>query len=271
MLPARPAAATRSSAPARPRWPGTSTRPPAPTTNTTDGNNAIARAQLEQQRPVHGRHRDGDRAPGPRLRLPLDQPVVRAGVQPGRVHLAAARNDIDAARANLFAMHNRMHDWSYHLGFTEATWNMQNDNFGRGGLGNDPEQGNAQAGGISGGPPELRGPRQRQPDHPARRAGADHQHVPVAADRGLVLRPVRRRRLRHVGDRPRVHPRDHQPHDRRPERRPQLAAGHERELVGPVGDGVPLRARVRARRARGPSPSASTSPATRSRASATTT
>src|SRR5262249_59961018 len=28
----------------------------------------------------------------------------------------AARNDIDAARANLFAMHNRMHDWSYHLG-----------------------------------------------------------------------------------------------------------------------------------------------------------
>jgi extracellular elastinolytic metalloproteinase len=29
----------------------------------------------------------------------------------------APRNDIDAARANLFAMHNRMHDWSYHLGF----------------------------------------------------------------------------------------------------------------------------------------------------------
>ncbi len=61
--------------------------------------------------------------------------------------------DIDAARANLFGMHNRMHDWSYHLGFTEATWNMQRDNFGLGGLGNDPEQGNAQAGGVSGGPP----------------------------------------------------------------------------------------------------------------------
>ncbi|MEV0431425.1 M36 family metallopeptidase [Micromonospora sp. NPDC050495] len=64
-------------------------------------------------------------------------------------------NDIDAARANLFGMHNRMHDWSYHLGFTEATWNLQQDNLGRGGLGNDAEQGNAQAGGVSGGPPAF--------------------------------------------------------------------------------------------------------------------
>ena len=66
------------------------------------------------------------------------------------------RADLDAARANLFAMHNRMHDWSYHLGFVESTWNMQKDNLGRaGGLGNDYEQGNAQAGGISGGPPTF--------------------------------------------------------------------------------------------------------------------
>jgi hypothetical protein len=49
-------------------------------------------------------------------------------------------------------MHNREHDWAYHLGFTEALWNMQKDNFGNGGLGNDVEQGNAQAGGVSGGP-----------------------------------------------------------------------------------------------------------------------
>jgi extracellular elastinolytic metalloproteinase len=62
-------------------------------------------------------------------------------------------NDIDAARANLHAMHNRMHDWSYHLGFTETTFNAQAFNFGRGGLQNDPEHGNAQAGGIVGGPP----------------------------------------------------------------------------------------------------------------------
>ncbi|GAA1646489.1 M36 family metallopeptidase [Actinoplanes couchii] len=59
-----------------------------------------------------------------------------------------ARNDIDAARANLFVQHNRMHDWSYLLGFTEETWNMEGD-------GGDPEQGNAQAGGVSGGPPDF--------------------------------------------------------------------------------------------------------------------
>ena len=54
------------------------------------------------------------------------------------------QNDIDAAMANLFATHNRMHDWSYHLGFTPATWNLE---------GNDPELGNAQAGGRAGGAP----------------------------------------------------------------------------------------------------------------------
>ena len=27
-------------------------------------------------------------------------------------------------------MHNRMHDWSYNLGFTEENWNMQASNFG---------------------------------------------------------------------------------------------------------------------------------------------
>ena len=54
--------------------------------------------------------------------------------------------DVEASMANLFAMHNRMHDWSYGLGFTETAWNAQEDNFGRGGLGLDSEQGNAQAG-----------------------------------------------------------------------------------------------------------------------------
>jgi hypothetical protein len=62
-------------------------------------------------------------------------------------------NDIDAARANLHAMHNRMHDWSYVLGFTETTFNAQAFNFGKGGAEGDPEHGNAQAGGIVGGPP----------------------------------------------------------------------------------------------------------------------
>jgi len=63
------------------------------------------------------------------------------------------RNDIDASLVNLFAMHNRMHDFAYFLGFTEQTFNLQRSNFGLGGLGGDPEQGNAQAGGLVGGPP----------------------------------------------------------------------------------------------------------------------
>jgi hypothetical protein len=63
------------------------------------------------------------------------------------------RNDIDAALANLFAGHNRMHDWAYHLGFTEPNFNLQAGNFGRGGVEGDPEHGNAQAGGQVGGPP----------------------------------------------------------------------------------------------------------------------
>lgn len=54
--------------------------------------------------------------------------------------------DLEAAMSNLFVQHNRMHDWSYRLGFTESAWNMQVDNGDRGGLGGDPEQGNAQAG-----------------------------------------------------------------------------------------------------------------------------
>jgi extracellular elastinolytic metalloproteinase len=63
---------------------------------------------------------------------------------------SAQRNDADAAIANLFAMHNRMHDWSYLLGFTEAAWNMQVVNLSGQGLGGDAEQGRAQSGALSG-------------------------------------------------------------------------------------------------------------------------
>ena len=58
-------------------------------------------------------------------------------------------NDIDAATVNLFAMHNRMHDWTYNLGFTEANWNAQAFNFGLGGLGNDPLEGRVQSGAVT--------------------------------------------------------------------------------------------------------------------------
>jgi extracellular elastinolytic metalloproteinase len=74
-----------------------------------------------------------------------------------------ARNDIDAAIINLFVGHNRFHDFSYFLGFTEQAWNMQQSNFGNGQPGpfpgneNDPETGNVQAGAVSGGAPSYEG------------------------------------------------------------------------------------------------------------------
>jgi hypothetical protein len=72
---------------------------------------------------------------------------------PGQSH------DIGAAVTNLFAMHNRMHDWSYRLGFTEEHWNAQESNLGRGPTAgeHDPVIGNAQAGALDGGFPSYEG------------------------------------------------------------------------------------------------------------------
>ncbi len=68
-------------------------------------------------------------------------------------------NDINASVTNLFVSHNRMHDWSYALGFTEKNYNLQSSNFGNGDPSreNDPELGNAQAGAVSGGAPTYQG------------------------------------------------------------------------------------------------------------------
>jgi extracellular elastinolytic metalloproteinase len=67
-------------------------------------------------------------------------------------------NDISAAVTNLFEGHNRMHDWTYVLGFDEARWNGQDYNFGRNPAGeNDPVLGQAQAGGANGGYPTYTG------------------------------------------------------------------------------------------------------------------
>jgi hypothetical protein len=52
-----------------------------------------------------------------------------------------------AAVVQLFYWNNFMHDKLYELGFTEAAGNFQSNNFGRGGLGNDAVQADAQDGG----------------------------------------------------------------------------------------------------------------------------
>jgi hypothetical protein len=56
--------------------------------------------------------------------------------------------DDSAAATNLFVMHNRMHDFSYFLGFTEQNFNAQADNFGLTELfrENDPLIGDVQSG-----------------------------------------------------------------------------------------------------------------------------
>ena len=123
-------------------------------TNTTNGNNAIAVHNWDSSDPFTVGSETATPRPDRDYVYPWTNQWHEESCNP-EVFTSPARNDIDAARANLFGMHNRMHDWSYHLGFTEATFNMQRDNFGLGGLGADPEQGNAQAGGISGGPPTF--------------------------------------------------------------------------------------------------------------------
>jgi len=68
-------------------------------------------------------------------------------------------NDISAATGALFANHNRMHDWSYNLGFTEQAYNLQDSNFGTTppDRENDPELGDVQAGAVTGGAPSYVG------------------------------------------------------------------------------------------------------------------
>ena len=119
---------------------------------TTDGNNAKAVHNWFSNNPFTVGTETATPRPARNYAYGWTNQWFEQRCNPDTTFTSAERNDIDAARANLFAGHNRMHDWSYHLGFTEETFNLQKDNFGRGGLGNDHEQGNAQAGGVTGGP-----------------------------------------------------------------------------------------------------------------------
>jgi hypothetical protein len=81
------------------------------------------------------------------------------GCSPTELAVPGKGNDISAAVAALFATHNRIHDWSYNLGFTEQAFNLQVDNFGTTPpwRANDPELGDAQAGAVNGGAPTYIG------------------------------------------------------------------------------------------------------------------
>ncbi len=57
--------------------------------------------------------------------------------------------NVDAARTNTFYIINKVHDFVYKYGWTEAAYNFQQDNFGKGGLSGDRVQMSVQdAGGI---------------------------------------------------------------------------------------------------------------------------
>jgi extracellular elastinolytic metalloproteinase len=132
-------------------------RPPAQVTYRTEGNNARSTEFWNHPFPggaqqgvnyTHSETRDYD--------YPWTNQWFEEACNPA-VFESEQRNDVDAATANLFAQHNRMHDWSYRLGFTEVRFNAQQYNFGRGGAENDPEHGNSQDGAITGGPPNFAG------------------------------------------------------------------------------------------------------------------
>jgi extracellular elastinolytic metalloproteinase len=121
-------------------------------TNTSIGNNAESYENWNTDDPFKIGNDPATASPTRDYAYPWTNQWFEERCNPS-VFTSPARNDIDAAIANLFAMHNRMHDFAYSLGFREATFNLQKYNYGLGGNGNDPEIGSAQAGGIVGGPP----------------------------------------------------------------------------------------------------------------------
>ena len=144
------------------------TSPTGPTqpTGTVDGNAATTTENWENfRRPT----RPGQQAASPTRQYTSTGAVPRAtwtnGWYKQRCNPATAftpannNNDIIAATVNLFAMHNRMHDFSYQLGFTEKSFNLQKANYDRtaASRGLDEEFGNAQAGAVAFGQPTFMG------------------------------------------------------------------------------------------------------------------
>lgn len=116
-------------------------------TNTTAGNNALTREAWVSPLTPGGLAQAPVSATGD-YRLPFTDAWNNSKCNPAE--LVPGGNDINFSVANLFVVHNRMHDYSYYLGFTEENYNLQLDNGGRGGLENDAEVGNVQAGALGG-------------------------------------------------------------------------------------------------------------------------
>ncbi|MFP2956409.1 myxosortase-dependent M36 family metallopeptidase [Myxococcus sp. 1LA] len=93
----------------------------------TTGNNVDAYADLTEPE----RYNTGDLRPTVTAPGVFDR-AIDFGIQPN-----ANDEQIAAATTSLFFVNNWLHDWYYDAGFDEASGNAQQNNFGRGGVGND--------------------------------------------------------------------------------------------------------------------------------------
>ena len=239
----------RWSSATRPRVPwDVDARTDAPTF-TTEGNNAFAVHNWCQQRAGHGRHRARHLAARPRVRLPVDEPVARAALQPehdvhvGRSATTSTLRGRTCSRCTTGCTTGRTTSASPRRRATcsrstsvAAAWRTT------------PSAATRRPAASSGGPASGFAAR----DNANQLTGADgiapitnmYLWQPIAA---AFYAPVRGRRLRHVRDRARVRARDLEPDGRRPEPEPrrQPGRGDGRELVGPDGDRVSARERLR--------------------------
>jgi extracellular elastinolytic metalloproteinase len=120
-------------------------------TGTTIGNNArTAESWTDASQPAANQFRPT--SPNRDYSFPWTNAWAASDCNPGDPYGSAFQvgryPDVAAAVTNLFTVHNRMHDWSYLLGFTEQNWNAQSSNFGltEAYRENDPVVGDAQAG-----------------------------------------------------------------------------------------------------------------------------
>jgi hypothetical protein len=145
------------------------TIPPGGSTFTTDGNNNLARERWGNPPGTPGGTPVPTYQPTSPTRdyvYPWTNVWYETKCDPANF-VRGSGNDIDAATVNLFAMHNRMHDWTFHLGFDEEHWNAQEAPGGRTRQSWNPAGpsvangdqliGNAQASAISGGFPTYSG------------------------------------------------------------------------------------------------------------------
>jgi len=87
--------------------------------NPSSGNNVIAYRSNQNSTTTQS-------SEGPTFNYSYDTSLEPSGAQ-----------NLDASRVQAFYLANMMHDILYRYGFTETTFNFQNNNFGKGGKEND--------------------------------------------------------------------------------------------------------------------------------------